>query len=240
MPKPRKTIDQFISENPQYKNRDPEELARKIYDDVYSDMPYDEYLSIVLPTGEVGQPKLLGNLPPGTDLTAGSGILQGATGLVREGVNVLRDAGVGSPDYDFLKDEEIMTERVKALGSLAAITLLDSISIRENQTLLKMVTDMQIKPVKGLVFGSTDSSTLSKLEAADATIDFMSNIIEQNIDGGNLNRSEKAKERKTLNQVKSLKAEYAPLIEAYRRKLDVDGARRRSPEAVDPLDTFFE
>ena len=49
MQKPNITIEQFVAQNPRYKKRDKDELARKIYEDVYSDMPYDEYLSIVLP-----------------------------------------------------------------------------------------------------------------------------------------------------------------------------------------------
>jgi hypothetical protein len=67
----------------------------------------------------------------------------------------------------------------------------------------------------------------------------MANIIEKNIDSANLNRTEKAKERKVLNQVRSLKAEYAPLISAYRRTLDKDEESRK-PGEPDPLDTFFE
>lgn len=244
--KPTRTISDFLEINPEYQNMDKEVLARKIHKEAYSDMPYDEYLSIVMPDKGFDQPQILGNLPPGTDITAGSGILQGATLGLRKAVNVAKDIGLdevpglSSLDTDWLKDDEIMAERIKALGSLASITLLDSISIRENKTLLDMVTDLQIKPTTLGLFGSTDSATLAKLEAADATIDFMSNIIEQNIDGGNLNRTEKAKERKVLTQVKSIKTEYGPLIGAYRRKLDKRGSQRAGPQDVDPLDTFFE
>ena len=232
MTRPTKTIEQFVTENPRYRNRDRDELARKIYEDVYSDMPYDEYLSIVMPQKpEQMEPQIITDLPPGTDLTSGTSILNPFKEIGVGGFNILRD--MRAADIDYLKDKQLMGTRIDALNTLATVTLLDCISIRENQTLMNMLKDLEIKKT------ATDSYVLTKLEAADATVDFMANIIEKNIDSANLNRTEKAKERKVLNQVRSLKAEYAPLISAYRRALDKDEESRK-PGEPDPLDTFFE
>jgi len=122
--------------------------------------------------------------------------------------------------------------KIKALNTLTTVTLLDSISVRENQTLLNMLRDLEIP-----VF-ATDSRVLSQLEATESTIDFMENIIEKNLESANLSASDKSNERVQLNRIKSLRSEYKPLLEAYRRKLKKELPPQNTGE--DPLDAFFE
>ena len=229
MPLPTMTISEFKDRNPEFGDEPSDLLAKELHKRFYSEVPYQEYLSVVLPDPLDQDVSLLG-VSPGLDLTAATGASAVGSGIINDASDLLNEL-LGTDIPAFSEAAEELIPAISALSTIATTEMMKTISGKENLQLQIRLQQLQVPPKKFLY---NDRRALNQFRTSSRTMDFAANLLSEKLESGELDRKQTIQTKRDLSAARALQREYDKLVSAYERKIS-------GPEenTMDDLDQFF-
>ncbi len=230
MPLPTMTIREFKDRNPEFGDEPSDLLAKELHKRFYSDVPYQDYLSVVLPDPLEDQDVSLLGVSPGLDLTAATGASAVGSGIINDASDLLNEL-LGTDIPAFSEAAEELIPAISALSTIATTEMMKTISGKENLQLQIRLQQLQVPPKKFLY---NDRRALNQFRTSSRTMDFAANLLSEKLESGELDRKQTIQTKRDLSAARALQREYDKLVSAYERKIS-------GPEenTMDDLDQFF-